>query len=107
MKFSDLDKLGVLLSSLGILLFVLGNLSHNSINNLKISPFIIGSGLLFLILFYLREKRGINRDKTPITNIKLFENRNFTLGTLSRMVLNLALAGAIFVLPIFFQQEAG
>ena len=107
MKFSDLDKLGVLLSSLGILLFVLGILSLNSINNLKISPFIIGFGLLLLILFYLREKRGINRDKTPITDIKLFENRNFTLGTLSRLVLNLALAGAIFVLPIFFQQEAG
>ena len=107
MKFSELDKLGVFLSSLGILLFVLGILSLNSTNNLKIAPFIIGSGILLLIIFYLREKKVIKRDKRPITDIKLFKNRNFTLGTLSRMVLNLALAGAVFVLPVFFQQETG
>ncbi|UTB32649.1 MAG: MFS transporter [Methanobacterium sp. ERen5] len=47
------------------------------------------------------------RDKIPIIDIKLFNNRNFTLGTLSRMILNLALAGAVFVLPVFFQREVG
>jgi EmrB/QacA subfamily drug resistance transporter len=107
MKLSDLDKLGVLLSSLGILLFVLGILSLNSTNNLKIAPFIILSGILLLIIFYFREKLGNKRDKRPITDIKLFKNRNFTLGTVSRLILNLALAGAVFVLPVFFQQETG
>ena len=107
MKLSELDKLGVLLSSLGIFLFVLGILSLNSTNNLKIAPFIIGSGILLLIIFYFREKLGNKRDKRPITDIKLFKNRNFTLGTISRLILNLALAGAVFVLPVFFQQETG
>lgn len=107
MKLSDLDKLGALLSSLGIFLFVLGILSLNSVNNLIISPFMIGSGILLLIIFYFKEKNVLKKDKIPIIDIKLFKNRNFTLGTLSRMVLNLALAGAVFVLPIFFQQETG
>jgi MFS family permease len=49
----------------------------------------------------------INGKNKPITDIRLFKNRNFTLGTLSRLVLNLALAGAVFILPVFFQQETG
>ena len=107
MKFSELDKLGVVLSASGILLFVTGFLTLNSMNNYDISPFIIGIGLLLLILFYYREKHMLNSKSKPITDIRLFENRNFTLGTLSRMVLNLALAGAVFILPVFFQQETG
>lgn len=107
MKFSELDKLGVVLSTSGILLFVTGFLTLNSINKYDISPFIIGLGILLLILFYYREKRMINGKDKPITDIRLFKNRNFTLSTLSRMVLNLALAGAVFILPVFFQQETG
>lgn len=106
-KFSDLDKLGIVLSSLGICLLVLGILSLNSSTNISISPFIIGSGILLLLIFYFREKRTVIRDKIPIIDIKVFDNRNFTLGTLSRMILSMALAGAVFVLPLFFQQEEG
>ena len=82
-KFSDLDKLGIVLSSLGICVLVLGILSLNSSTDIIISPFIIGSGILLLLIFYLREKRIDVRDKIPIIDIKLFNNRNFTLGTLS------------------------
>jgi EmrB/QacA subfamily drug resistance transporter len=107
MKFSELDKLGVLLSSIGLLLFVLGILSINFTENFNIPAFIIGIGILLLILFYFREKRVTNRNGRPLTDIRLFKKRNFALGTLSRMVLNLALAGAVFILPVFFQQETG
>ncbi len=107
MKLSQLDKLGVLLSSFGILLFVLGILSLNSIKNWEIAPVMMGAGILLLILFYFREKRLINRDERPLTDIRLFKNRNFTLGTLSRMIMQLALAGAVFVLPVFLQQVTG
>lgn len=106
-NFSDLDIKGIIISSSGIFLLVLGILSLNSSSTLKISSVIIGSGILLLLTFYFREKRSDVRDKIPIIDIKLFNNRNFTLGTLSRMVLNLALAGAVFVLPVFFQQEVG
>jgi EmrB/QacA subfamily drug resistance transporter len=107
MKLKELDKLGAVLSSSGILIFVIGFLTLNSVHNHYIPPFIIGLGILLLILFYYREKRVINKDERPITDIRLFKNRNFTLATLSRMVLNLALAGAVFILPVFFQQETG
>ncbi len=107
MNISDLDKIGVFLSSLGIFLFVLGILSLNSTSNMKIAPFIIGSGISLLIIFYFRERLVVKKDMKPIIDIKLFKNRNFTLGTLSRLVLNLALAGGVFVLPVFFQQETG
>jgi Arabinose efflux permease len=107
MKFSELDKLGVLLSSIGLLLFVLGILSINLTENFNIPAFIMGIGILLLILFYFREKKVISRNGRPLTDIRLFKKRNFALGTLSRMVLNLALAGAVFILPVFFQQETG
>lgn len=107
MKLKDLDKWGVILSSSGLLVFVIGILRINYNENSEISVFMMGIGILLLILFYLREKRVISKDKVPLTDIRLFKNRNFALGTLSRLVLNLALAGAVFILPVFFQQETG
>ena len=107
MKFSQLDKLGVVLSSFGILLVVLGIFSITFYKNLDVPVFISGIGLLLLILFYFKEKQVINKEKNPLTDIRLFKNRNFLLGLLSRLVLSLALAGAVFILPVFFQQERG
>jgi EmrB/QacA subfamily drug resistance transporter len=106
-NFSDLDIKGIIISSSGIFILVLGILSLNTSTTLEISSLIIGFGALLLIIFYLREKSFDVRDKIPIIDIKLFNNRNFTLGSLSRMILNLALAGTVFVLPVFFQLEVG
>ena len=106
-KFSDLDKIGIILSSSGIFVLVLGILSLNTTTDIKYSPYIIGFGILLLLMFFLREKNAGTRDKIPIIDIKLFRNRNFTLGTLSRMILSLALAGTVFVMSVFFQQEIG
>jgi EmrB/QacA subfamily drug resistance transporter len=107
MKLSELDKVSVTLSSFGILIFVLGILSLNSIGNWEIAPIMIGIGLLLLILFYFREKRIISQNGKPLTDIRLFKNRNFTLGNLTRLIMQLALAGAVFVLPVFLQQVTG
>ncbi len=107
MKKSEIDKLGVVLSSSGLLLLVLGVLSLNGITNWRVAPFIICAGLLLLVLFYYREKRMINRDEKPLTDIRLFKNRNFTLGNASRLLMQLALAGAIFTIPVFLQQVTG
>jgi len=106
-KFSDIDKWSVVLSSFGILILVLGILSLNSIQNLVIAPIMMGAGIILLIMFYFREKKIINRDETPLTDIRLFKNRDFTLGNLTRLIMQLALAGAVFVLPVFLQQVSG
>ncbi len=107
MRFSQLDKLGVLLSSFGIFLIVLGIFSINSYKNFDVPASISGIGILLLILFYFKEKQIIKSGKKPLTDIRLLKNRNFILGLLSRLVLSLALAGAVFILPVFFQQERG
>jgi EmrB/QacA subfamily drug resistance transporter len=107
MKLSDIDKLSVVLSSMGILILVFGILSLNSIKNLIIALLLVGTGILLLIIFYYREKKLINHDQTPLTDIRLFKNRNFTLGNLTRLIMQLALAGAVFVLPVFLQQITG
>ena len=107
MKLSDIDKSSVLLSSFGILVLVLGILSLNSVKNWEISVVMMGTGILLLILFYFWEKRIINLNKRPFTDIRLFKNRNFTLGNITRLIMQLALAGAVFVLPVFLQQITG
>ncbi|MBI5680569.1 MAG: MFS transporter [Methanobacterium sp.] len=107
MKLRDIDKLSVLLSSVGILILVLGILSLNSVKNLEISILMMGAGIIFLIIFYLWEKKLINRNIRPLTDIRLFKNRNFTLGNITRLIMQLALAGAVFVLPVFLQQVTG
>lgn len=106
-KFSELDKLGTILPSSGIMIFVLGILSLGYIKNLELSLLIMSIGIILLVFFYLREKNLLNSDKIPLTDIRLFKNRNFVLGTFIRLILSLALAGAGFILPTFFQLEIG
>jgi EmrB/QacA subfamily drug resistance transporter len=107
MKLSEIDKLSVLLSSLGIFILVLGILSLNSFKNWETALLMMGTGILLLIIFYFREKKLLNRKERPLTDIRLFKNRNFTLGNLTRIIMQLALAGAVFVLPVFLQQVTG
>jgi len=107
MKLSELDRMSIILSSMGILILVLGILSLNSIGNWEIAPIMVGAGLLLLIIFYFREKKIINRNEKPLTDIRLFKNRNFTLGNITRLIMQLALAGAVFVLPVFLQFITG
>jgi Na+/melibiose symporter-like transporter len=71
---------------------------------LFISSLLIFIGLLILVLFFLNENRRIKRNKEPLTDIGLFKDRNFTTGIISRVILQLAMAGTIFILPVFLQQ---
>ena len=107
MKLSDIDKFSVLLSSFGIFIFVLGILSLNVPKEWIFSLIMMAVGIILLIIFYLREKKIISRNEIPFTDIRLFKDRNFTLGSLTRLIMQLALAGAVFVLPVFLQQVTG
>ena len=107
MKKSQIDIIGGILSASGLLLIVLGVLSLNSLKRWEQAPFLIGGGILVLSLFYIRERKRLRGNKKPLTDIRLFKDRNFTLGTLSRLIMQLALAGAVFVLPVFLQGVLG
>ncbi len=107
MKLGDLDKLSIILSSSGILVLVLGILSLNTPGSWKSALIMMGAGVVLLLTFYYREKQLIKREIKPFTDIRLFKNRNFTLGNLTRLMMQLALAGAVFVLPVFLQEVSG
>jgi len=107
MKLKELDKTSIVLSTLGILVLVIGILTLNTAGGWKTALVMMGVGILLLTLFYFREKKLIERGLKPLTDIRLFKNRNFTLGNLTRLIMQLALAGTVFVLPVFLQEVAG
>jgi EmrB/QacA subfamily drug resistance transporter len=107
MNRSDIDIMGALLSSGGIILLVLGILLLNSFTTWGYSPYLMGAGILVLITFYFFEKRRMRQDKIPLFDVHLLKNRNFSLGTSTRLLMNLGLAGTIFVLPVFLQAVTG
>lgn len=107
MKLAELDKLSIIISSTGILVLVLGILSLNTPGSWKSAIIMMGAGVLLLIIFYFREKKLISHQIKPLTDIRLFKNRNFALGNLTKLIMQLALAGAVFVLPVFLQEVMG
>ncbi len=107
MKWKDMDILGAINSSLGIFLLVVGVLMLNSPSNWHIFLYFIGIGMALLILFYFTQKRRIKEDKVPLLDITLFKNRSFTLGNITRLIMNFTIGGVVFVIPVFLQGVIG
>ncbi len=55
------------------------------------------TSLVFFVAFLVTELRNPH----PLINLRIFCNRNFTLGSLAAAMLGAALFGAIFILPLF------
>ncbi len=123
----QLDFLGILLSSLGMLLvvfgviesstygwiyakevFILGSFSWAFLGQYSIvlPSILLGLGLLglFALWQYYREHYA---QKTPLVSLSLFQNGVFVRGTLIIGLLSLAQVGMSFVLPVFFQSVLG
>lgn len=107
MERSDIDVKGAILSSSGIIVLVSGVLLLNSFKTWIYAPYLMITGFLILVVFYFFEKRQISQDKKPLFDVNLLKNRDFTLGTSTRLLMNLALAGTVFVMPIFLQTVIG
>jgi EmrB/QacA subfamily drug resistance transporter len=107
MERSDIDVLGAILSAVGIVVLVLGVLLLNSFKTWGYAPYCMGAGILILIVFYFYEKSRIAQNKIPLFDVHLLKNRDFTLGTSTRLLMNLALAGTVFVMPVFLQAVSG
>lgn len=104
MDKSKLSKSGILLSIFGLSTLVIGIWSFNYPYNRPVTACLIIIGLVTLILFFLNEKGRIKRNEEPLTDIRLFKDKNFTAGTISRVIIQIAIAGSIFILPVFLQQ---
>ena len=81
MKWSDLNVLGALNSSVGIFLLVFGILLLNNPKNWYIAPYPILIGIILLIIFYFSQKSRINANKKPLVDITLFKDRSLHLQT--------------------------
>jgi len=121
----SLDWLGVLLSSTGMFFIVYGIIEASTygwivakkpfellgkswaLGGYSITLYAIGLGLGLLTLFVLWQKRMVARDRTPLVNLALFKNKQFTSGMTTTAVMSLGQAGLIFSIPIFLQSVRG
>lgn len=107
LKWNDLDVIGALLAGVGFLLIVLGTLFLNSLSTWPQVAGTVGTGLIILGLFFFWQKRRIKKSKEPLLDVRIFKNRNFTFSVINIIVLNLGLAGALFIIPVFLQTVTG
>ena len=80
LKWKDLDKIGVLLSIVSLVLIVLGILLLTKPEYWPYVATLLISGSILFIIFLLWQRRRINRDLVPLSDISLLKNRIFGLG---------------------------
>ncbi len=101
LSWRDLDIWGSVLSAIGIFLVVLGILQLNNIYNWFLAPYLLITGAVFIVAFYLWQKDRIRKNKSPLFDINLLKIRIFSAGSLVRILSNMGLAGVIFIIPVF------
>ncbi len=122
---TEIDWLGVFLSSTGLLALVFGIIQSSDYGwwiakqsfdifqfdvtpwGLSITPVAVTLGIILLILFMLWQKRRERLGHTPLVSLHLFENRQFVSGMAVTAANSLSLTGLIFVLPIYYQVVHG
>ncbi len=121
----ELDILGILLSSTGLIAVVYGLIESSTYGwglakesfalfghsfmpfGLSVTPIAITLGLALLGLFGLYEHRHELNGHTPLVSLGLFKNRQFTAGAITTAMLALGQTGLIFAIPIFYQSVLG
>lgn len=104
LKWKDLDKVGVLLSTVSLILIVIGILFLTRPQGWVYVSSLLGSGIILFVIFLLWEKRRIKKGLEPLSDISLLKNRIFGLGNLNSIIQQIPLAGFLFIVPVFLQQ---
>jgi len=117
----SLDIIGVVLSAIGLLGVIFGVIESSSYGWLKAShaftvfgqtfvkggpsfvPFSIIIGIIFLLLFFIWEKKVEGRGDTPLVSMGIFRNKVFSAGVMTTAIVSLGQVGLIFALPVFLQ----
>ena len=117
----SLDIIGVILSAIGLLGVIFGVIESSSYGWLKAShsftvfehtfvkgglsfvPFSIVIGFIFLVLFFIWEKKVERRGDTPLVSMGIFKNKVFSAGVMTTAIVSLGQVGLIFALPVFLQ----
>jgi EmrB/QacA subfamily drug resistance transporter len=117
-----LDVAGVVLSSLAVFLLTWGfvegprygwwksthDLAIVGVSlrpcGLSIVPFLLGASIVLATAFIVYER---SRRTEPLVDLSLFRNRNYSVGMVTGVILNFALMGAMFLMPLFCQSVLG
>jgi EmrB/QacA subfamily drug resistance transporter len=121
----ELDIIGILLSSVGLVSIVYGLIESSTYGwgaakeafaifghsfapfGLSVAPIAIGVGAILLALFGLFEYKHELKGHTPLVSLGLFKNKQFTAGALTTAMMALGQTGLIFAVPIFYQSVLG
>lgn len=104
-RAQKLDIISFILSVAGFGLFILGftNVSSQGWGDFKevILPILIGT--VFLIIFVLKQLKM----KVPFLDVRVFMNKDFTIPTISILLVTMAMYGIEMVLPTYLQNIKG
>jgi MFS family permease len=99
------DKIGAVLSGVGMFCLVFGILQADT--NVTLLIVFVAIGLAFLAAFFLFIRSRERAGKEPLLPLRLFENRTSNLGMLTQNLQWLVLMGVSFVVSVFLQEERG
>ena len=98
---NDLDIVGAIISSIGLVLLVLGILTMTKDITASICEIILGVVVLAIFIGYqLKRKRS---GKVPLLDVELFKDKNLRVGTSIKLLYNIIISGTFFVMVLFFQ----
>ncbi len=95
---AKLDIPGVLLAFIALSTLIVGLTSVQGSNAVAGMTAIVLS-VLFWVLFIARERRA----KEPLVNVSLFANRGYSLQNLNVMLIQMAMAGVMVVMPFYLE----
>jgi EmrB/QacA subfamily drug resistance transporter len=104
MGWKELDKTGAVLSVSSLFLFVFGVLVLRTPDMWPLVPLLIVPGIALFVTFLYLQGRRARKGKEPLFDVSLLKVRAFNVGNLTNMTQQLALAGVLFVVPVFLQQ---
>jgi MFS family permease len=102
--WKDLDKVGVILSSGSLFLFVFGILLLRNPSMWPIIPILTIPAIALFIAFLVLQGRRSRRGVEPLFDTSLLASRAFDMGNLTMVTLQLAFAAVLLAIPVFLQQ---
>ena len=117
-----LDSVGVVLASLAVFLLTYGFIEGPRYGwwkstrplamagvtlqpfGMSVVPFLFAAAALLALVFVLYER---GRRVDPLVDLALFRARNYSVGMVTGVILNFALMGAMFLMPLFCQSVLG
>ena len=98
---SELDITGSIISFVGLVLFVIGILMLTDDTTFSIAAMVLG--LIVLALFALFEIKRKRKGNVPLLDVELLKDRNLRVGTVLRLMVNLAMGGTLFAVSVYLQ----